>query len=128
VKEAHEQVTTGPAEITGIPCANGFNGFLRALPGEPGFFATVAPKKFASQELDTSVGMSGPHDFAVRAQRHSSFRRRPRPSHPASRFVTIAHTPLLPRRDEQKDAGDLGLGSTAADWHDGQINIRQFAA
>jgi len=73
VKEAHEQVTTGRAENTGIPCANGFNGFLRALPGEPGFFATVVPEKLASQEFDTSVGMSGPHDFAVRAQRHSSF-------------------------------------------------------
>jgi hypothetical protein len=71
-KEAHEQITTGQPEITGIPCANGFNGFLRALLGEPGFLATVAPKKLASQELDTSVGMSGPHDFAVRAPRHSS--------------------------------------------------------
>jgi hypothetical protein len=35
--------------------------------------------------------------------------------------VTIAHTPLLPRRDDAKDAGDLGFESTAADWHDGQI-------
>jgi hypothetical protein len=25
------------------------------------------------RQLDISVGMSGPHDFAVRAQRHSSF-------------------------------------------------------
>ena len=31
-----------------------------------GFIATVAPKKLASQELDASVGASGPHDFAVR--------------------------------------------------------------
>jgi hypothetical protein len=29
-------------------------------------FATVAPKKLASWELDASVGASGPHDFAVR--------------------------------------------------------------
>jgi hypothetical protein len=36
-------------------------------------FATVIPKKLASQELDASVGASGPHGFAVRAQRHSSF-------------------------------------------------------
>ena len=42
--------------------------------------------------------MSGPHDFAVRGQRPSSSDV-PRPSHPASRFVTIAHTPLLPGRD-----------------------------
>ena len=39
---------------------------FRALPGEPGFLATVIPEKLASQELDTSVGVSGPHDFAVR--------------------------------------------------------------
>jgi hypothetical protein len=29
-------------------------------------FATVTPEKLASQELDASVGASGPHDFAVR--------------------------------------------------------------
>jgi hypothetical protein len=31
-----------------------------------GLFVTVAPEKFASRELDASVGASGPHDFAVR--------------------------------------------------------------
>ena len=31
-----------------------------------GFFATVIPEKLASQELDASIGASGPHDFAVR--------------------------------------------------------------
>jgi hypothetical protein len=41
-------------------------GLYRALPGEPGFLATVTPEKLASQELDASVGASGPHDFAVR--------------------------------------------------------------
>jgi len=41
-------------------------GLYRALPGEPGFLATVVPKKLASQELDASVGASGPHVFAVR--------------------------------------------------------------
>src|ERR1700736_6083612 len=41
-------------------------GLYRALPGEPGFLAPVTPEKLASQELDTSVGASGPHDFAVR--------------------------------------------------------------
>jgi hypothetical protein len=50
------------------------------------------------RKLDISVGISGPHDFAVRvnvARRATLLR----PPHPASRFVTIAHTPLLPRRD-----------------------------
>jgi hypothetical protein len=36
MKKAHEQVTTGSPKHSGIPCANGFNGFLRGLPGEPG--------------------------------------------------------------------------------------------
>jgi hypothetical protein len=31
-----------------------------------GLIVTVAPKKLASQELDASIGASGPHDFAVR--------------------------------------------------------------
>ena len=41
-------------------------GLYRALPGEPGFLATVTPEKLASQELDASVGASGPHAFSVR--------------------------------------------------------------
>jgi len=36
-------------------------------------FATIAPEKLASRELDASVGASGPHGFAVRTQYHSSF-------------------------------------------------------
>ena len=52
-------------ESPGIPRAMVY-GLYRALPGEPGFLATVTPEKLASQELDTSVGVSGPHDFAVR--------------------------------------------------------------
>jgi hypothetical protein len=45
-------------------------------PRRPGFFATVAPEKLASQGLDASVGASGPHDFAVRlcAVRHRRIR------------------------------------------------------
>jgi len=37
------------SRFTGIPRANGFNGFLRALSGEPGFFATIASKIIISQ-------------------------------------------------------------------------------
>jgi hypothetical protein len=33
-KKAHELVTTGSPKHSGIPCANGFNGFLRDLLGE----------------------------------------------------------------------------------------------
>ena len=32
-------VTTGPPESPGIPARNGFNGFLRALPGDRAFLS-----------------------------------------------------------------------------------------
>jgi hypothetical protein len=44
-------------------------------------------------KLDISVGISGPHDFAVRGRR-IRLARRPRPSHPAPTFVTIAKRPF----------------------------------
>jgi hypothetical protein len=48
-------------------------GLFRALPGEPGFLATFTAGKLVSRRLDASVGASGPHDFAVREFRRSSF-------------------------------------------------------
>jgi hypothetical protein len=36
-KKARKQVTTGSPKHSGIPCANGFNGLLRALPGDRAF-------------------------------------------------------------------------------------------
>jgi hypothetical protein len=58
-------VTTVTPEITQHSLRNGFNKLLRALPGEPGLFATVA-SGYRFRQLDTSVGVSGPHDFTVR--------------------------------------------------------------
>jgi hypothetical protein len=69
-------------------------------------FATVAPEKLASRELDASVGASGPHDFAVRLKRHSS-RAHPRPPHPAPTFVTIASRPSA-GQDGASFKSDLG--------------------
>ena len=37
VKKAHELVTTGSTGITRLSLRNGFNGFLRALPGDRAF-------------------------------------------------------------------------------------------
>ena len=52
------------------------------------------PRSIASQELDTSVGVSGPHDFAVRNSRaRLALRRVHRIPHPT--FVTIAKRPSL---------------------------------
>ena len=60
------------------------------------------------RQLDASVGASGPHDFAVRKQRHSSFDM-PRPPHPAPNVRDDRETPLLWVRDGDRYAGDLGL-------------------
>ena len=57
---------------------NGFNGFLRDLPGDrallspsPRGYRRVRPVRadIAIRQLDASVGASGPHDFAVRLRR-----------------------------------------------------------
>src|SRR5256714_6208064 len=68
------RVTTSTPESPGIPARNGFNGFLRALPGDRALLppsltdmfclSPVGPTQL--RELDASVGASGPHDFAVR--------------------------------------------------------------
>jgi hypothetical protein len=57
-------VTTVTPETPSIPRTMVYS-LLRALSGEPGFFATVI-SGIASTDLDTSVGVSGPHDFTVR--------------------------------------------------------------
>src|ERR1700682_4417002 len=62
-EHAHEH--TGSAESIRPSLRNGFTAYS-ALSPVNGCFATVAPGKFASQELDASIGASGPHDFAVR--------------------------------------------------------------
>jgi hypothetical protein len=61
-KKAHEQVTTGSPETIRPSLRNGFNGLFRALPGEPGFVATIpsaTPKR--CRRVNASVGASGPH-------------------------------------------------------------------
>jgi len=74
----------------GIPARNGFNGFLRDLPGDRALFVTVACENF--RKLDASVEASGPHDFAVRVTRRSS-KAHSRPPHPVPTSVTIAKRP-----------------------------------
>jgi hypothetical protein len=65
--------------------AQWFDGLWRALPGDQDLFVAVALRMmaglmpgwagFASARLDTNHEASGPHDFAVRDQHHSSARR-----------------------------------------------------
>ena len=83
-------VTTGTPKRSGIPCAMVLR-LLRALPGVPGFLATVACAD-RSRKLDPSVEGTGPHGLTVR-ERAARLAARPRPSHPAPRVVTIAKRP-----------------------------------
>src|SRR5579859_5728751 len=93
-KNKHTSVVTTVTPVSpGIPRAMVY-GLYRALPGEPGLFATVicATRKHRRQ-LDTSVGVSGPHGFAVRfgAARLAS---PTRPLHPAPNVRDDRETPL----------------------------------
>jgi hypothetical protein len=80
---ARALVTAGGTGITRHSPRNGFNGFLRALPGDRAFLPP-SPAKISFHQLDASVGASGPHVFAVRLKR-LRLRRHPRPPHPALR-------------------------------------------
>jgi len=80
-KCAHEH--TGPAGASRPSLRNGFTAYNVISPVN-GSFATVAPKKLASQELDASTAASGPHDFAVRIRR-VRLARLSRPSHLTAR-------------------------------------------
>ena len=67
----------------GLPCAMVY-GLLRALPGERLFLPPSSARSFASRELDTSVGVSGPHGFTVRSS-HARQSQLSRPPHPTAR-------------------------------------------
>ena len=73
---------------------NGFNGFLRALPGDRLFVTVPGVKRQLHCRVDASIGASGPHDFAVRFQRcPSNSAKASIASRPT--FVTMANVPLL---------------------------------
>ena len=90
---AHKHSHHGHTGTTRHSPRNGFNGFLRALPGDraclPPSQATMRKHR---RRLDASVGASGPHDFAVRLRaarlQRQNVHRIPHPT-----FVTIAKRP-----------------------------------
>src|ERR1700690_199716 len=85
------RVSQATPEITRHSPRNGFNGFLRALPGDRAFLPPSPAE--SSRELDASVGASGPHDFAVRKKAPSSMAPlASTASRPA--FVTLRNAPL----------------------------------
>ena len=80
-KRAHEH--TGSAEAFRPSLRNGFTAYFVLSPVN-GSFATVAPEKLASSELDASTAASGPHDFAVRSS-HTRQSQLSRPPHLTAR-------------------------------------------
>jgi hypothetical protein len=93
--KTHELVTTGEVGALRPSPRNGFNGFLRALPGDRALLPPSPARRacvFAS--LNASVGASGPHGFAVRVK-HASSCVPPRPSHPAPNVRDDAYAPLI---------------------------------
>jgi hypothetical protein len=121
---------------------NGFNGVLRALPGDRAFL----PPSFArlSCELGISVGMPEPHDFAVRIEivrPRAKTRAAIQGVHriPRSTFVTIAKRPSCERGTARimlrifgraKRYSETQKQPGATRWHDGQFaqGAQAFAA
>ncbi len=98
--------TTGTSRTSRPSLRDGLR-LIRDLPGAPGCLATVASEtRKRLRQLNTSVGVSGPRDFAVRARGFSSYS--PRAS-TASRFprIVTTRTPLMWRRDKRDDRSDL---------------------
>ena len=66
VVNAHEYSQRVHRKTPGIP-TQWFTAYTVLSP-VTGFLATVIPEKLASRELDTSIGVPGPHGFAVRVR------------------------------------------------------------
>jgi hypothetical protein len=88
---------------------NGFNGFLRALPGDR---ACLPPSPPRSLLLKNLMPASGHQDHATSPSAASIARqaRRPRPPHPAPTFVTLRNAPPSGAGPNRYIA-DLGSGS-----------------
>jgi hypothetical protein len=98
IKKHTSIVTTVTPEITRHSPRNGFNG-LYVLSPVTGLVCHRRPREVAFRELDTSVGVSGPHAFAVRLKRRSSVSASASTaSRPAS--VTLRNAPLWDRTAE----------------------------
>jgi hypothetical protein len=101
MEKAHELVTTGTPKHHDIPCAT----VLTAYTCSPvrrrcaGLVGHRRPR-IIFRKLDTSVGVSGPYDFAVRNQ-HRTSDDALRPSQPRPTLVTIAKRPWW-ARDAQR--------------------------
>jgi hypothetical protein len=90
VTSMHTSIHSEPPESPGIPARDGFNSLYRALPGDR--LSCHRRQRSCLHRLDTSVGVSGPHVFAVRKPATSSARRYVHRI-PPQRPVTFAKRP-----------------------------------
>jgi hypothetical protein len=110
MKKAHKHSHHGHTGITRHSPRNGFNSLYRALPGDRAFLPP-SPREVTSAKLDTSVGASGPHDFAVRRKQRPRQKRRLASTASRPAFVTIASRPCV-GRDVARYTSDLHFGKT----------------
>jgi hypothetical protein len=95
IKKAHEHSHHGHTGFTRHSPRNGFNGLYRALPGDRAFLPPSSAD-IAFRRLDTSVGVSGPHDFAVRKSALSSLAP-PASTASSPALMTLRNAPLWDR-------------------------------
>jgi hypothetical protein len=84
-------VTTGSPEIPGLPCANGFNGFLRALPGDRAFLSPSSAEISSVDLMPASRHQD--HTTSPSASMRVVFTQRSVHRIPHPTFVTIAKRP-----------------------------------
>ena len=95
MKKAYELVTTGQPQTSGIPRAMVLTvSFVVSLVNRAFLPPSPATMRKHCRRLDTSVGVSGRHDFAVR-DRHIRLMCHRVHRIPRSTFVTIAKRPSL---------------------------------
>ena len=101
---------------------NGFNAYIVLSPVTG--LSCHRRRRSCLRRLDSSVGASGPHDFAVRSRHHSSTDVACVHCIPLPTFVTTAKRPSYRVRDGENVpviCGQDQLTPPAAEWHDGQI-------
>jgi len=103
----HTVVTTVAPGSPGIPARNGFNGFLRALPGDRLIVTVTRVMRSIIANLTPAPGRqdhtTSPSAICAVRQKRIRVHRIP---HPTS--VTIAKRPSYGARDSAEYAGDLG--------------------
>ena len=101
------------AERSRTPCANGFNGLLRALPGDR---ALLSPSSARCMSIVTDLMPASRHqDHAISPYAFHAVRHRRKGVHriPHPTFVTIAKRPSSRARDARDSAGVSGARSIA---------------